>query len=289
MAVWSSTMRLEIDARARQVLRLIPRANVYTVVELILLAALAVQGARLIWTVVTPIGPLGSWRIVMPTSSAAAGDMLHGFDPFFRLEATAPAPQNMVVTSLALVLFGTRIDEAMGKGSAIIATPDGVQSSYSVGVEIVPGVTLKAVAFDHVTLTRGGVDEDLFLDQSGGGVPVTVPPGTSASDALAGALATQPRGAPLTLARLQSEIGFIPRIDSGKVTGLVVRPQGSGEIFRQTGFKEGDVVTQLGGRAIRGQGDVEQLAAQYGKGGTLSVMVERGAEQLPLAITLVGQ
>ncbi len=290
-------MRLEIDARARRILRLLPRANIYSALELLLLLVLATQAARLMWTVVTPVGPLGNWRVVQPGPSGSAGEMLHGFDPFFRLEATTPSAQNSVVTALSLVLFGTRIDEAMGRGSAIIATPDGVQNSYSVGAEVMPGVTLKSVAFDHVTLTRGGVDEDLFLDQSNGAVPVTVPSASESSAALAGASpgmlsatpASAPGGAPLTLARLQSEIGFIPRIDGGKVTGLVVRPQGSGAVFKQTGFKEGDIVTQLGGRPIRGQSDVAQLASDFAKGGTLSIMVERGAEQLPLAVTLAGQ
>lgn len=282
-------MRLEIDARARRILRLLPRANIYSALELLLLAVLAIQGARLVWTLVTPVGPLGDWRVTQPGTSGSAGDMLHGFDPFFRLEASAPPAQNSVVTALSLVLFGTRIDEAMGKGSAIIATPDGVQNSYSVGSEIMPGVTLKSVSFDHVTLTRGGVDEDLFIDQSNGATPVTVPPTNGSSDALASAPPAVTSGPPLTLTRLRSEIGFIPRIDGGKVTGLVVRPQGSGAVFRQTGFKEGDIVTQLAGRPIRGQGDLEQLASDYAKGGTLSIMVERGAEQLPLAVTLAGQ
>ncbi len=282
-------MRLEIDARAMRLLRLLPRANVYSLLELLLLAALAVQGARLLWTVATPVGPLGSWRVVMPGSSGSVGEMLHDFDPFFRLEAVAPGPQSAVVTSLSLVLFGTRIDEAMGKGSAIIATPDGVQNSYSVGAEVMPGVTLKSVAFDHVTLTRGGVDEDLFLDQSAGANTVPVPSAGGSSDLLSRPGTASAGGAPLTLTRLRGEIGFIPRIDSGKVTGLVVRPQGSGDVFRQVGLKEGDIVTQLGGRPISGQGDLEQLTGQFAKGGALAVTVERGAEVLPLTIMLAGQ
>lgn len=282
-------MRLEFDARAQRLLQLLPRANVYTAIELVLLCALAIQGARLVWTVVTPVSPLGSWRVATPGSGANAGEVLRTFDAFFRLEATAPGSQVAVVTPLSLVLFGTRMDEATGKGSAIIASAEGDQTSYSVGTEIMPGVTLKSVSFDHVTLTRGGVDEDLFLDQSAGSVSATVPSASGQSEALNSTLPPQPGGSSLTLGRLRAEVGFIPRIDGGKITGLVVRPQGSGDVFRQAGFKEGDIVTQLGGRPIRGQGDLEQLAGQFAKGGNLSVMVERGAEQLPLAITLAGQ
>ncbi|OYW21466.1 MULTISPECIES: type II secretion system protein N [unclassified Sphingomonas] len=282
-------MRLEVNARARRLIEMLPQRTIYGALELALLALLAVQVARLIWSVVTPVGPLGNWRANSSVSATASADVLRSFDPFFRLDATAPsAPTAATVTPLSLTLFGIRLDGATSRGSAIIATPDGVQASFSVGAEIMPGVTLKSVSFDHVTLTRGGVDEDLFIDQSGG---------ASASSAATmdsnGVLSAPPSaatgGQPVTLARLRAEIGFIPRVDSGKVTGLTVRPQGSGTIFRQVGLKEGDVVTQLGGRAISGAGDIDLLAGQFAKGGALSITVERGAEVLPLTITLAGQ
>ncbi len=53
-------MRLVLDARARALLRRLPRTNVYTALELVLLAALAVQCARLFWVLVTPVGALGA-------------------------------------------------------------------------------------------------------------------------------------------------------------------------------------------------------------------------------------
>ncbi len=282
-------MRLEIDARARRLMARLPHKTIYTLIELALLALLAVQGARLVWAVVTPVNPLGNWRASAATPIGSAAEMLRGFDPFFRLDAPAPgAVPSATVTPLSLTLFGTRLDSATGRGSAIIATPDGVQGSFSVGAEIMPGVTLKAVAFDHITLTRGGVDEDLFIDQSGG---TPAPPAVSgvSSGVLSGAPPSSGGAAPVTLARMRAEIGFIPRVDDGKVTGLTVRPQGSGNLFRQVGLKEGDVVTQLGGRTITSAGDIDVLAGQFAKGGALSVTVERGIEILPLTITLAGQ
>src|SRR3546814_8437793 len=70
------------------------------------------------------------------------------FDPFYR---TAPDDDGaQAVTSLPLKLMGVRINEATGLGSAIIATPDDVQTSYAVGDEITGGAKLKAVAIDHV-------------------------------------------------------------------------------------------------------------------------------------------
>jgi general secretion pathway protein C len=164
-------MRLAFDSR-----RLIGRArgvNGWTLLELGLLALIALQCARLIWTALTPVGPLGDWRAA-GTDRAGSADILASFDPFFRLSGAAGP---VTVTSLNLKLFGIRQDQASGRGSAIIAGPDGQQRSIAVGEEIEPGVVLKSVDFDSVTITRAGADEQLFMDQSETPATVTPPSG----------------------------------------------------------------------------------------------------------------
>ena len=271
-------MRLKLDARGRRLLARLPTVNVYSAAELLLLAGLATQAARLVWAVVTPVSPLGDWRPAPVAEVASPVALLNGFDPFFRLgAASGPA----VVTSLQLTLFGIRVDEAMGKGSAIIAGADGIQRAIAVGEEVQPGVLLKAVAFDHVTIDRGGASEDLFLDQSG-----TAAPAAAATGGAAG-VPSQP-GAGVPIAQLRQEIGFIPRIDSGRVSGLVVRSQGSGAAFRAAGLRDGDVITSLGGRPVSGPDDVERIARDFAGGGNVPIIVERGQETLPLAIPVAG-
>ena len=285
-------MRLFMDGRARRLLRRVPVVTFYSGLELLLLAVLAVQTARLVWTVVTPIGPLGDWRPAAPVVAGVPADALASFNPFFRLEGDADAPAT--VTSLQLTLFGTRMDEAQGGGSAIVAGPDGLQKSVAVGEELAPGVRLKAVAFDHITLDRGGAQEDLFIDQSKGapaampgvppppGAPVPSVPGAPAPVAPPGGNATAGVG----IGQIRQEIGFIPRIDAGRVSGLVVRPQGSGALFRQAGLHEGDVVTSIGGRPVTGADDVDRIAADFRAGGNIPLVVERGGQTLPLALTV---
>ena len=271
-------MRLVMDGRARRLLRRVPAVNLYSAAELVLLALLATAVARLVWVLVTPVGPLGDWRPAAPVVAGIPADTLASFDPFFRLDGdSGPA----TVTSLQLTLFGTRIDEAQGGGSAIVAGPDGVQKSVAVGEELAPGVRLKAVAFDHITLDRGGAVEDLFLDQSGTVRPVVagapLPPGGA------------PPVAGVAVGQLRSEIGFIPRIDGGRVTGLVVRPQGSGTLFRQAGLREGDVVTAIAGRPITGADEFDRVARDFAGGGNIPLTVERGTQTLPLALTVAPQ
>lgn len=255
----------------------------YRAVELVLLALCAALLARLIWVIVTPLGPAAA--AAPPPAALAAARVLGSFDPFFRLASGGAGDAvPKAVTSLQLTLFGTRISAATGRGGAIIAGADGVQKSYAVGDEVAPGAVLKAVGFDYVVLARRGGEESLFLDQSRGGQAPALP-------ATAAPVAVLPaaRGeAPLTIANLRTGIGFIARIDAGKVTGLFVRPQGASGVFSKVGFKEGDVVVQIGGRAVSGPGDIDALANAFPRGGTLSITLERGGEILPLVIAVGG-
>ncbi len=299
-------MRLKFDARARAILRRLPVVNVYSAAELALLAALAVQCARLAWVLLTPVAPLGAWVPAGPTIPADAAGVLAGFDPFYRVSGAAQAQGPSAVTSLQLTLFGTRMDSAQARGAAIIAGPDGVQKSVAVGEEVVPGVTLKAVAFDHITLDRGGRSEDLFLDQSGSSGIVTAPSGDAAQNPPApgvppapppppgGAGRAEPletpSGGPLppgaasvSPQQLRSEISAIPRIEGGKVTGVTVRGQG-GSAFRAAGLRDGDIITTVAGRPISGPSDLDMLTRARASGGTLSLTVERGGQPLPLTI-----
>lgn len=128
------------------------------------LAGLA--AARLIWLAITPAGPLGTPHVALPT-----GPVVVAVDPFF---PAGPAAAD-TVSSLDLVLLGTRVNAASGRGSAILATPDGQQKSVGVGEEIMPGVRLAAVEFESVTLDRGGAREQLYIDQSGSAADAAPP------------------------------------------------------------------------------------------------------------------
>jgi general secretion pathway protein C len=156
-------MLLRLDGRARRLLQRLPQRYVYTGLELLLLTLLAFQLARLVWAAATPVEPLGDWTRPRAAASAPTeAAVLRDFDPFFRTTAdTGP----VAVTSLNLTLLGTRVDTVSGRGSAIIDS-GGVQSSFLVGEEVLPGVTLAAVDFDNVTIERGGAREKIYLDQS---------------------------------------------------------------------------------------------------------------------------
>lgn len=116
--------------------------------EIAMVLGLAVQSARLVWAVATPAGAIQA----RPVMSRPPTDLsiLASFDAFGAqsLPGAAPAAANFR-------LFGVRAG-GVGGGSAIIAGPDGVQKSYVVGEPVADGLTLAAVAADHVELSRGG-------------------------------------------------------------------------------------------------------------------------------------
>lgn len=279
-------MRLAISPRRWRILQRLPRYSLLSVAELLLMALLAVQCARLVWAIVTPIGPVGDWRPASGPDTARGRVMLtSGFDPFFRLNAGGTA----TVTSLSLKLFGVRVDEATGRGSAIIAGPDNIQTSYAVGEEIQPGVTLKSVAYDSVIISRGGAEETLYLDQSGAApiaAPVAPPPQTNATLLSAPGGQTQAPGT-VRLSELQSNVTLAPRQAGGRVTGLI--PRGDPAFLQRLGLRTGDVVVQVAGKPVGSVEDLQRAAAALAGGGNLSVAVERGAQIVPIAISISGQ
>ena len=251
-----------------------------------MLVFVLIQVARLMWAVVTPVGLFGEWRANEPVviSSDARRALFAGFDPFFR--AGGQAGQSVQqITSLPLKLFGIRVNEASGGGSAIIANESDVQTSYAVGDEIAPGVTLKAVAFDHVVIQRGGASETLYIDQSGDSVAEDEVAGNAAGGSGA-PIAGPPMNGPLPPAELAGTLNFEPRTENGRVTGIVISPQGTAAGFAQVGFRPGDIIVQVNGKPVRSAADINTLQNSIAPGARISLMVERGAATVPISLIL---
>lgn len=166
-------MAVSLNPRADRLLARVRTMSVYSLTEFALIVLIAIQCARLFWSVLTPLGPIGDYKALNRSAPAAAGPALGAFDPFFR---QAPgAAGSVTVTALDIRLFGVSGNQATGGGSAIIASGNGEQRSVMVGEEIMPGVTLVAIGFDFITVSRGGVQEQLFLDQTPAAASGTAP------------------------------------------------------------------------------------------------------------------
>ena len=77
-----------------------------------------------------------------------------------------------------------------------------------------------------------------------------------------------------------------PRTEGNKVTGIVLNAQGGGEGLAQAGFRPGDIIVQVNGRPVTSLNDIAQLQTAIRPGARLSLMVERGASTVPIALNL---
>lgn len=246
-----------------------------------LLAALCVALlANLFWIVVGPLGSFGNWKPKQPMILTASARMalFASFDPFSRTASQAGG--EVAITSLSLTLFGTRVNEFSGSGSAILAGADGLQQSYLVGTEVMPGVILSEVAFDHVVLTRGGVKESLFLDQS---VPAETVGETGTAVTITAAASSGSDEVRLNAATLRDSVNVTPRNEGGRVTGLVLSAKDDGAMLRNAGLATGDIVVTINGRPV---GSAQDIAAQLRPGAKLTLEVERGAQKIPIGLNL---
>jgi general secretion pathway protein C len=85
---------------------------------------------------------------------------------------------------------------------------------------------------------------------------------------------------------LQKSIGFAPRNEGGRVTGIVLQARDDGTMLRLAGFQAGDIVVGINGRPVSSAADI---AFQIRPGARLSVEVERGGAKVPIALNLEQQ
>ncbi|CAM3226946.1 hypothetical protein SPAN111604_11590 [Sphingomonas antarctica] len=260
-------MKLAADTAVRRWARGLPAPAPYAILRAALIVALAVQAARLVWVVVTPLGPVGDWRggAVIPPADVA---LLSRFDPFGRL---SPSNGPVAASSLPLKLFGVRLDAATGQGSAILAGPDGVQSSYAPGEAVMPGVILRSVAFDSVTVDRGGALEQVFLDQS-------VPP-----RAVVGGPPPPPSLSSVVPVAAPSPIPGVTLSAPGP-NGVTVSGDAGNPAFRASGLQPGDVVTAINGMAVRQGTQIDRALAAPSETGITALTVTRGGQTLTVNV-----
>lgn len=226
---------------------------------------LAVQAARIVWAAISPLGPLGS---PAPAVAAPVGvdlAVLARFDPFHRgapdvLGAAPPEAAN------GLRLYGVRANGA--SGSAIIAAADGKQAAFALGDTVSPGVTLQAVASDHVVLASGGRRTSLFF-----------PRPTPA--AAAGPYAPPPSASPVQAAPAAASLPpFLqPRVEDGRVNGLSVLPGApGGEMMRDAGIQPGDVLLSVNGTSLSTPEKAAELGSQLAHADGAVVQYERGGQ-----------
>jgi general secretion pathway protein C len=235
-------------------------------VEIVLAVLLVVQLGRLVWVVVEPAAPSAanpSAAAVRPVDPA----VFQRFDAFFRTGGVSSLAEASAAGSGQMRLYGLRSD-GLGGGSAIIGLADGRQVSVGVGEEVEPGLVLRGVGADHVTLARGAsLSRLIFSDiPLGAAPPPPPPPGpqtvtpTPAPPATVAPAAAA--GASVDPARLLAQAGLRPRMRGLRMDGFTVSGAGDGAALRAAGLQPGDVILAVNGQPLD---SLERIAALRGE------------------------
>ncbi len=252
-------------------------ATVRTGVEIALGLALVGQTARLLLIVIDP-GTASPDVQNAPPPPPADLTVFQRFDPFSRgLGGSVAEP----ATSGGYRLFGLR-QGGPGGGSAIIGLADGRQVSVGVGEEIEPGVTLKAVGYESVTLSRGGADEGLAFAEvpvsapvavQGDPDPVVAAPPVPAPAAASEALLIDP-------SRLMAQASLRPRLQGARMKGLTVSARGDGAALRAAGLRSGDVILAVNDTELNSAQSLASLRGELTAAPSARIRFERnGREQ----------
>ena len=236
-------------------------------IEIALTIAFAVASGLLVWKVFEP----PAWAAVdsVPASSqvrrVGAPAVLTNIDPFHRVArapAGSPAAARAPETMLDLQLFGIRAGVDGGPGSAIIGTPDNVQSVYSVGQDIMPGVRLEQVLPGRVVIRRNGVSESLSFERENAALLV---PAVAVTEA--------PAARRLDFDAMRSvvsQLRFVPGERDG-ARGLLLEGSSDPAVLQQTGLEPGDLLLSVNGTPVDSVAALAPLAGSGAQGLTLEV------------------
>lgn len=251
-------------------------AHLRMVVEAVLIGLLLLQAGRLVWIVVDPKAPSMA-PLAQAQIKPADLNVFQRFDAFFRTGGLSSLADVTNADTAQLRLFGVRSGGA-GDGSAIIGLADGRQVSVGVGEEVEPGLVLKEVGQDYVTLARGlSVSRLVFSEVPvGAPPPPPPPPGEQVVGPAAPASAPSAPAAAVDPSRLMAQASLRPRMQGMAIKGFTV--SGSGDQLAAAGLQAGDVILSVNGNELTGLDRIAALRGQLANSANAEVRFERAGQ-----------
>lgn len=244
------------------------QSRVVVAVQLLLLALLAISLAGLTWRVLSG----GELQVAPPPVPQAAARQaqserswniaqwhLFGVKP---PESVQTPVESLPETSLNLMLRGVvAAGSSSVGGGAIIGTPNGTDSFYSVDASLPGGAILREVYGDRVVLERNGRRETLRLPRetldgasASAGSAAAVPPASlptpQAQNGAPEAERTLSEYRQIALSNPQQLADVVqvqPRSQNGRFVGYEVQPGRDPGLLNRLGLAPGDVVTSVNG------------------------------------------
>jgi len=269
--------------------------------QIFLLIAL---GWVLIRAVLLFTNPESTWSALPNVSPVAASgsstaERLYDFSTNpFRLPPSDGAPPAAVAegfdapeTTLKIVLLGRF---AGGAQIATLKTPDNREKSYSVGDEVMNGVTLQNVYSDFVVLNVNGEIQRLTFQrdsQTGlSGVETdTASQSVSVGDTAAQATDTDTvstiPGQNADLSKLIQMVQINPNFDQGEFAGFSIKGRNDDSVLKQFGLQPGDVITAVNGDSLtEGGPDLQGLIAKFSKSSQVKLDIIRDGRSVTVQI-----
>ncbi len=227
------------SARSARQSTLAPR-----LIEITLVIILGILLALICLRIFTPLPlPTGDPIVATNPNAAAPRDIVVR-NPFpvtevaTIIEDTAP---DVVDTTLDLTLTGVWV--VAGGGSATIETPDGEQSRFAVGDEIVDGVTLETVYPDQVIINRRGAREALRFESKIVAPSAPAQRAPEPNNPPARNFANVNGGSP----SIADFIRFAPATDVNGQFAVDIYAARDRQTFNNYGFRDGDRVVSING------------------------------------------
>ena len=191
-------------------------------------------------------------------------------------------------TSLNLTLMGILAGSDENDSRALIGQQSGEELPYSIGQDIVSGVSLQAIFPDRVILSRNGSLETLRLDKDSPSTS-TAPPVVQQSEASsASAQMAQIRD---QILQDPSKAGEFIRVQpasaaGGGTKGYRIYPGKDRALFSSSGLRPGDLVTAVNGIQLDDGQKALQTLNDLKSAGSVTLTLERGGQTQTVNVSL---
>ncbi len=200
------------------------------------------------------------------------------------------SPSEVDASRLRLKLVGAIATE--GKGVAIIES-SGKTLVVGEGEEIMSGVDLLKVFSDQVIILNRGKREKLMMEEGGSNLFEKAGPSSKtqqASPAMSSAhkeslrqIGENLRSNPVSISKY---IRFQPINEGGKWVSVKIWPKAEPELFKEIGFKAGDLLKSINGRTINEMAQEPSLWQVFLNESHFYLTVERGGQLVDLSVDL---
>ena len=268
--------------------------------EVVLVIALALLLARVVWLIAFPVGVVATYTdrpLPVPMQGAGVGLAINAdrtalilTNPFDQGAAEIEV-QDAPETALNLELLGLRMSTEGGEsGNAIIRTPDGAGRNYSVGEEILAGVTLERILSDRVIINRDGANETLMRAGRGEGLSVITDGSqieTASNRTVTQPETVEPEVAEARIAAPEMFFGNInasPVVINGVTTGYRLSPIGDGALMAQAGLEPGDILLRINGASVE-RLDMTDVIDRMASADSVELTVNRDGSERMVRLT----